>query len=178
MSGRWLLRLLPFALIVVAGPTVRPITGSTTSGRFHRPESNWRTPIARQLQDGVDALGKEIEASAQSRSRPSPTCWLCCRTCRFMTRRFAGHWRTTSSSTSREVAVAKKLLAQGHGAGRRSCARGRRPGTRRPGWSFGAMSRRSTARFSLMGWSCRRRISRTRRIGSGSMSGATAGARR
>ena len=76
----------------------------------------------------------------------------------------------------REIAVAKRLLEQGQERARQ-LREGTRPGIRRPAWSCAATSPRSTARFSLTASSCRRRIDRTRRIGSGSTSGATAAAR-
>ncbi len=62
-----------------------------------------------------------------------------------------------SSSTSRKSRRRRTCSSRAR-SGPSSCARARRPGTRRPAWWCAATSRRSTARCSRTAWSCRPRI--------------------
>lgn len=112
MSGRWLLRWLPFVLIVAAradGPAdnrvdnVRPV-----------PPSGVKLADAdrKALQDGVDALGKEIEGLRESlKAKPDLRALLP----DVQIYEKAVRWALTHNEffNVREVAAAKKLLAQG-----------------------------------------------------------------
>ncbi len=112
MSGRWLLRLLPFALIVVAradGPAdnrvdnVRPVPP---------PGVKLADADRKELQDGVDALGKETEALRVSlKSKPD----LLALVPDVQIYDKAVRWALTHNEffNVREVAIAKKLLAHG-----------------------------------------------------------------
>ena len=66
-----------------------------------------------ELQAGVDALGKEIDASAKRASRASLSYCRSCRTCRSITTPSATRWPTTSSSSPGKSRSPRTLLEQG-----------------------------------------------------------------
>ena len=175
MSNRWLppLVFLGLTLIVRAdGPAdnrvdnVRPVPP---------PGIGISDADRKVLQDGVAELGKQIDGLRDS-LKTKPALLAVLPDVQIYDKAVRWALRHNEFYEAREVAVAKKLLAQGL-ARADSLRQAARPGTRRQDWSFVAICRRSTDRFNLTGWLCRPHSRRTHRIGSGSTSGAMDGER-
>ena len=156
-----------------SGLMVRPITGSTTSGRFHPPASSLLTPIAKSFRTASTNWESRSTLSA-TRSRRSQLYWRSCRMCRSMTRPSAGCSRITSSSTSGKSPSPRNCSHEGLArAGQLRAWAGALEHGDRVGRS---RLRLEDRRLGAALWTCRAGLvsSRTRRIGSGSMSGAMA----
>ena len=175
MTGRF----LPLWLLLIIAGIVRADGPRDNQAENVRPvpPKGIAVPDADRaaLRAGVDELGQQIDALRES-LRAKPALLRLLPDVQVYHKAVREALEHDEFFQAREIAVAKDLLKRGlERAG--SSAKDTPRGTRPPGWSCAATSRRSTARSSRTAWSCRPRTGRIRRTDSGWMSGATGAAR-